>query len=97
LYKEPEPPSQRLRRAVPQALETLILQGLAKRPEDRPASAQAFRHALRACPEAGKWTDEDARAWWQAKGRELLAKRQSEGQRLPTPTGSTVAVDLNAR
>jgi eukaryotic-like serine/threonine-protein kinase len=97
LYKAPEPPSQRLGWAVPQALEALILQGLAKRPEDRPASAQAFRNSLRACPETGKWTDEDALAWWQAKGRELLAKRQREGKRMRTPAEATVAVDLNAR
>jgi hypothetical protein len=78
-------------------LASLILQGLAKRPEDRPASAQAFRTALRACREAGQWTDEDALAWWQGKGRELLAHRQREGHKMRTPVESTVAVDLDAR
>jgi hypothetical protein len=97
LYKEPEPPSQRLGRVVPPALEGLILQGLAKRPEDRPASAQVFRKALRACPEAGRWTDEDALAWWQARGRDLLANRQRAAQRMLARGESTVAVDLNAR
>jgi eukaryotic-like serine/threonine-protein kinase len=97
LYKEPEPPSKRLGRAVPQALEGLILQGLAKRPEDRPASAQAFRKSLRACSETGQWTDEDALAWWQTKGRELHASRQREGQGGRAPVESTVAIDLNAR
>jgi predicted Ser/Thr protein kinase len=97
LYKQPEPPSTRLGRALPKALEELILQGLAKRPEDRPSSALAFRRALRACPDAGSWTDEDAQAWWQAQGQDLLTKRQLAGPGLRAPVESTVAVDLNAR
>ena len=67
---------------------------------DAPLDAQralAFRTALRACPEAGQWKDEDAYAWWQAEGQALLASRQREGQRMRTPVESTVAVDLNAR
>jgi serine/threonine-protein kinase len=97
LYKEPEPPSARVGRPLPRALETLILQGLAKRPADRPASALAFRQALRACSDAGSWTDENAQAWWQAQGQDLLASRQRKGPDMRTPIESTVAVDLNAR
>jgi hypothetical protein len=74
-------------------LEKLVLQGLAKRPEDRPANAQAFRKALRACPEAGRWTEEDALAWWQSTGE----PRPQEGQSSRTPMNSTIAVDLAGR
>ena len=31
---------------------------------DRPASARALIRMLDACAEAGRWTDEDAEAWW---------------------------------
>jgi eukaryotic-like serine/threonine-protein kinase len=93
LYKQPESPSARLGQALPQDLEELVLQGLAKRPEDRPATAQAFRKALRACSESGRWTEEDASAWWQSTG----ASRPREGQASHTPMNSTIAIDLVGR
>ena len=97
LYKAPEPPSQRLGRAVPQALESLILRGLAKQPADRPASAQAFRQALRACTEDGEWTEAEAQAWWQAQAPELLARRRHQVQKTRAPAEATVAIDLAGR
>jgi len=45
-------------------LETLLLACLAKRPEDRPPSADALRERLRACGAAGRWTNERAARWW---------------------------------
>jgi eukaryotic-like serine/threonine-protein kinase len=97
LYQAPESPSQRLGRAVPQGLERLVLQGLAKRPAERPASAQEFRKALRGLPEAAEWRDEEALVWWQEQGRDLLAHRPAEGQRSLASAPATVAVDLDAR
>jgi serine/threonine-protein kinase len=63
-----EPPSQRSNRPVPAALEQLVLQGLSKKPSERP-SAIAFREALRAC--AAGWTEGDARRWWQTYRAQL--------------------------
>lgn len=64
LHSPPEPPSVRLRAPVAGDLETLILDCLAKRPEDRPASAQILRERLRACAAASSWTNAQAAAWW---------------------------------
>jgi hypothetical protein len=97
LYQAPEPPSQRLGRAVPQALESLILQGLAKRPADRPANARTFREALRACAESGEWTEVDAQAWWQTQAPDLLARRRYQGQETRPLAEATVAIDHSGR
>jgi hypothetical protein len=64
LHTVPEPPSTRLGAPVPADLEAVILACLAKRPEDRPASAHELREQLRACAAAGKWTHARAAEWW---------------------------------
>ncbi len=60
----PELPSVRLDAPVAADLEKLILECLAKRPEDRPASAHVLRERLRACAAAGLWTNARAAQWW---------------------------------
>jgi serine/threonine-protein kinase len=60
----PEPPSARTELAIPEALERLVLSCLAKRPEDRPASAEALRHQLTDVPLQSAWTESDAKRWW---------------------------------
>jgi serine/threonine-protein kinase len=64
LHSVPEPPSARLRAPVSADLETLLLACLAKRPEDRPATAHALRERLLACAAAGRWTNARAAQWW---------------------------------
>jgi serine/threonine-protein kinase len=64
LHTPPEPPSKRLGAAVPADLEAVLLACLAKRPEDRPASAHVLRERLRACAAAGQWTNARAAQWW---------------------------------
>jgi serine/threonine-protein kinase len=64
LHSIPDPPSARLAAPVAQDLEAILLACLAKRPEDRPASALALRERLRACAAWGLWTDERAAQWW---------------------------------
>jgi hypothetical protein len=64
LHSVPEAPSVRLKAPVPADLEALLLACLAKRPEERPASAHALRQQLRACAAAGGWTNERAARWW---------------------------------
>jgi serine/threonine-protein kinase len=73
LQSVPEPPSVRLGARVSLDLETLILRCLAKRPEDRPPSAEALRERLRACGAAGRWTNERAARWWAEHRSELRA------------------------
>lgn len=94
LHTQPEPPSSRLGRALPAALETAILTGLQKRPEDRFASVRAFRDALAASRNGLLWTEADAQAWW-SQHRHALANLRKN-----TPlnhSGRTLAVDLRQR
>jgi serine/threonine-protein kinase len=64
LHSVPEPPSARLGAPVSADLEALLLQCLAKQPEDRPATANVLRERLRACATAGAWTNARAAEWW---------------------------------
>jgi serine/threonine-protein kinase len=58
------PPS-RLRPEVPADLEAVVLRCLEKEPAKRYADADSLAKALAACADAGRWTEEDAKAWWQ--------------------------------
>lgn len=64
LHSAPTAPSTRLGAHVSRDLEAVVLACLAKRPEDRPASAHALRERLRACAAAGRWTNARAAQWW---------------------------------
>jgi serine/threonine protein kinase len=59
------PPGQ-LRPGVPADLEAVVLRCLEKEPGKRFADAASLDRALAACADAGRWTEEDAAAWWQA-------------------------------
>jgi serine/threonine protein kinase len=67
-FTAPVSPSERLGRPVCPQLEALILQCLAKKRDDRPASATELAEALGKVPVASPWTNDDARQWWAAKG-----------------------------
>jgi serine/threonine-protein kinase len=71
LHSVPDPPSIRLGAPVSSDLETLLLDCLAKRPEDRPASAHVLRERLLACAMAGRWTNARAAQWWALHRHEL--------------------------
>jgi serine/threonine-protein kinase len=66
LHTKPEPPSRRLNEPVPGDLEALLLECLEKDPSRRPAGARGLRRRLEACAAYGGWTEDDARAWWEA-------------------------------
>jgi len=67
LRDDPIPPSQRLGRPLPAALEALVLATLAKSPDERPESVEAFEEALAVCDGVPPWTDADAAAWWRSR------------------------------
>jgi eukaryotic-like serine/threonine-protein kinase len=71
LHSTPEPPSIRLRASVPADLEAVILACLAKRPEERPASAHVLRERLAGCGAASVWTNARAAEWWAAHRHQL--------------------------
>lgn len=64
VQKVPPPPSGRTELPIAPDLERVVLQCLAKKPEDRPASARALIRMLDACAEANQWCTEDADSWW---------------------------------
>jgi serine/threonine-protein kinase len=63
LHNEPVPPSFRARVQIPPALEKVILKCLAKKPDDRYATALELSQALAQIPEQS-WSDEEANAAW---------------------------------
>lgn len=60
----PTSPSQRAGVVVNHDVEQLIMQCLAKRPEDRPATAEVLEDQFAACTVAATWTRESAKQWW---------------------------------
>jgi serine/threonine protein kinase len=64
--ESPALPSQRLGKPLSPDLADLIMQCLAKQPDQRPPSAEALDQALAGCVSAGAWTPQDAEQWWRA-------------------------------
>ena len=54
--------------SLPRDLGAVLMRCLAKDPEERHASIAALRDALRGCADAGRWTQDEAEAWWSAHG-----------------------------
>lgn len=73
VFEPPEPPSRRLRKPLPADLERIVLACLAKKPEDRPASASALRESLIACEDAPRYDAAAARKWWSERGALFIA------------------------
>ncbi len=64
IQDDPVPPSQQTELPVPAALEALILTCLAKKPADRPQTAQDLADRLQACRCDDDWTASKATEWW---------------------------------
>ena len=96
LTVEPEPPSKRLGTPIPQDLEALIMQLLAKDAESRPPSSSALCHRLEACKCFGSWTQTDAREWWQQHGPKLH-DAQIAGSGKDAVDATALAVDPRGR
>ena len=75
----PLAPSLRSELDIPPALDALILECLAKDPNERPASAQVLARRLAAAVPSDAWTPDSARAWWQLHGLGLEAEPESTG------------------
>lgn len=67
LERTPAAPSVGSPFPVPAALDRLILECLAKRPEDRPASAEVMAARLREVVLDAPWTAVDASTWWESR------------------------------
>jgi hypothetical protein len=75
--------------AIPADLERAVLDCLAKNPRERPESAEALAVRLRACVDAAKWSEAEAKRWWAAP---RVLPRRAEGG-----VAHTVAVTLEGR
>ena len=61
----PLPPSQRSEFSIPDQLEKIILDLLAKNPADRPSTAEELGRRLTECPLDQVWDGDSARQWWE--------------------------------
>ena len=95
LNDPPTPPSERSGLPIADDLEQLILQCLAKDPADRPLSAGALRDQLLACNDADRWSQDDARHWWQTSSTAFThPEGGAEGELL---TKTELLVDFDHR
>lgn len=90
LTEPPVPPSRRSVQPIAADLEAVILQCLAKEPEERPCSADALRAALLACSDAARYDQDAGRRWWR--------EHRSHPRPAPAPAGpvTTLPIDLAA-
>ncbi|MET0389967.1 MAG: serine/threonine-protein kinase [Polyangiales bacterium] len=94
LHSVPPPPSSRAVQAIPEDVDRLILSCLAKEQAARPADARELQRALRACHDAGSWSEDEARRFFE-QHREALRARQVRS--LVRGAAATVAVDWAMR
>ncbi|HEY5914190.1 MAG TPA: serine/threonine protein kinase [Verrucomicrobiae bacterium] len=80
----PAAPSERLGREVGGDLEALIIQCLAKAPEERPASARDLEQILGRCAQCADWGPDQAEDWWKTNlsGIEDMPLNTSAGKTL---------------
>jgi serine/threonine-protein kinase len=67
-HTPPIPPSSRTARPIPDALDRLVMQCLAKDPAERPQSATELLHRLDRIALPNPWSEDRAREWWQRQG-----------------------------
>jgi eukaryotic-like serine/threonine-protein kinase len=95
IHTKPLPPSERLGRAVDPFLERLVLDCLAKKPEDRPADAGAVLQELEQGWKGPAWTQREAREWWETRAPAMLAARRAAEESVSR--APKLAVDLSSR
>jgi serine/threonine-protein kinase len=69
--QDPVVPPSRVSPGIPKDLEGVVLQCLAKDPDDRFADAGSLERALGACACAGDWDQERAARWWRDSGQSV--------------------------
>jgi hypothetical protein len=71
VHATPVAPSARVPGGLPREVDDLVLSCLRKAPEDRPQDAGELLAAIKALNLARGWSNDHARAWWQARLPEL--------------------------
>jgi eukaryotic-like serine/threonine-protein kinase len=92
--RDPVVPPSHLQPGIPADLERVVLQCLAKNPDDRYPDATSLAGALAACADASNWSPRHALDWWQSH-RDGAASEASEPNAAPSPqenSASTVSL-----
>ncbi len=95
LSDPPMPPSKRAGLAVPEDLEAIILACLEKDLTRRPGGAAKLRDSLIGCRDAGSWTQQNAREWWQAHSTAFTG--DDSPHKAPSLSKTELLVDLDKR
>lgn len=85
VHDEPEAPSHRASQPVPADLDAIVLQCLAKKPDDRPQTAESLALRLARCA-VEPWSKDDAARWWR---EHVPATPSSSGARAQSDTPGT--------
>jgi eukaryotic-like serine/threonine-protein kinase len=72
--RDPVKPPAEVNPAVPPDLELVIIRCLAKQPANRFQDVENLEKALAGCECAGKWTEDQAAAWWRNVGKSRSAQ-----------------------
>lgn len=75
---------------VPDDLAAVVSACLAKDPAQRPADGAELARRLRACQHAGRWTTEQAEAWWAEHRKQRAPAADSE-----PPAATTIATTMS--
>jgi serine/threonine-protein kinase len=78
LQEPPLPPSQRTELPVPPEVDALVLACLEKDPARRPQNAEDVLRLIEGIRGAGRWSNEQARVWWQRHLPELAGPLATE-------------------
>ena len=93
VQKTPPLVSARTKETIPAELDFILLQCLAKEPNERPQTMQDLAESLRRIPFANPWTQERARRWWLEQGsRRPAAPAASDS----APREVTIAESANS-
>jgi len=100
LHSKPVLPSERTTEHVPEDLEQLILECLAKDRLQRPPDARALSGRLEACDDADEWSEQQARTWWSEYETQAADGDDRSDRDCSPPTetpAKTINVDLQQR
>jgi serine/threonine-protein kinase len=90
--RDPVTPPSQLQPGIPADLERVVLQCLAKNPDDRYPDAPSLAEALAACADAPNWSPRHALDWWQSHQNGIASEPTGpDPKTAPPPQGNSEA------